>query len=413
MNYLFGLLLGKYENDGTRKFIVRLAAVCNLGILFFYKYFEFLTTAINNLFLGIGWGAQLSVPEIILPVGVSFFTFQAMSYVIDVYRKELPSAVSLMDTMLYISFFPQLVAGPIVRAKDFLPQLLQAPDPKQIRGDKAFLLITSGLFKKLIIANYLSTLFVDRIFEHPAGHSPLVLLLGVYGYAVQIYCDFSAYSDIAIGVAELFGYQFTPNFKHPYRAASLREFWKRWHISLSTWLRDYLYIPLGGSKKGKVRTYINLLLTMVLGGIWHGAAWQFFVWGALHGLGLCVERLFVKKEKEQPQRLIFKIIGTFFTFHFVCLCWVFFRAGSIELAFEYLKALFSGSTDYSLLTPFVFILIVCGLVIHFLPARLGNGIQALYNKMPLVLQGVLVGLFLIMLGALSPDGVAPFIYFQF
>ena len=262
----------------------------HLALLGVFKYFDFFVYSANELARAAGFTHELPFLEILLPVGISFFTFHGISYVTDVYRGDVAVCRDPLDMALYMSFFPQLVAGPIVRAAYFLPQLAR-PSTEPIPIAPALLLILLGLFKKVVIANYLATGLVDPVFASPGDYGGPDLLLGVYGYAVQIYCDFSAYTDIAIALAALLGFRFPPNFNQPYRAERLREFWQRWHISLSSWLRDYLYKPLGGNRHGRLKTYRNLLLTMLLGGIWHGAAWKFVMWGALHGGGLAVERM--------------------------------------------------------------------------------------------------------------------------
>ncbi len=415
-NYIFGLGLGSADKDHSRKIIVGFAVGWNLTILGFFKYYGFFTTSLVNLFTKIGFHFHIPLLEIILPVGISFFTFQAMSYVIDVYRKEIPPSKSALNILLYISFFPQLVAGPIVRAKDFIPQLLKKTKVDQIRAGRAFVLIIAGLFKKVIIANYIATELVDPVFEDPIVFSSFEVLLAVYGYAVQIYCDFSAYSEIAIGIAALLGYYFPDNFNFPYRAQTIQDFWRRWHISLSSWLRDYLYIPLGGSKKGKWKTYRNLAITMLLGGLWHGAAWNFVFWGGLHGLGLSVERLIMEKfslKNLERNSLWAKIISVFLVFHFVCIGWVFFRARSFSLAIEYFKALGNLSVPVTLLTPFVVFLIVIGIGMHFIPPEPGQWIRDRFSRLPIVLQGIILGVLLVMISAFGPEGVAPFIYFRF
>lgn len=411
-NYLFGLFLGVTDKKKKRKLIVALAITWNLTILGFFKYYGFFITSLNNMLQGIGFHTHLPLLEILLPVGISFFTFQAMSYVIDVYRNEIPPSKNVLDILLYISFFPQLVAGPIVRAKDFLPQLLKKPNPLKIPAARAFVLISAGLIKKVIIANYIATELVDPVFEDPLSFSSLEVLFAVYGYAIQIYCDFSAYSEIAIGIAALLGYYFPDNFNFPYRSQSIREFWRRWHISLSTWLRDYLYIPLGGSRKGKLKTYRNLALTMLLGGLWHGAAWNFVLWGALHGAGLSIERFFSEKVKIK-KNLFIKILLVIFVFHFVCISWVFFRSRSFSAAMEYFKALGNISTEITLITPFIIIMIVIGIGMHFLPEGPGKFIRDKFSKLPIVVQGLILGLVLLMISAFGPEGVAPFIYFRF
>lgn len=411
-NYFFGIFIGLFQQKNYKKIILVISVCVNLLILGFFKYYGFFISSFNNIMIQFGLNFHLPILNIILPVGISFFTFQAMSYVIDVYRGEIKPSKSLIDIMLYISFFPQLVAGPIVRAKDFIPQLSVTPDYKDIKLNSAVILIISGLFKKMIIANYLSTMLVDKVFANPLNYSTLEVLFAVYGYAIQIYCDFSAYSDIAIGVAHLLGYHFPKNFDHPYRSQSLQEFWKRWHISLSSWLKDYLYIPLGGSKKGKIRTYINLSLTMLLGGLWHGASWNFIIWGGLHGGVLAVERFF-KKDDFHKKNIVIIILSTLGVFHFVCLCWIFFRAVTLKGAIVYLRAFSNIGITPTLITPFVIVLIICGIVIHFIPDTFSEKLKNRYKKVPVFVQGIIIGFFFLLLSSLSPEGVAPFIYFQF
>ncbi len=412
-NYFFGRAIGNTDDDRKRRMLVGFAIAWNLVILGFFKYFGFFMTSMHGMIGFLGLEAHMPLLEIILPVGISFFTFQAMSYVIDVYRKEIPATNNILDILLYISFFPQLVAGPIVRAKVFLPQLLKKPDLSQTATARALLLIMTGLFKKVIIANYIATELVDPVFENPLAFSGLEAFLAVYGYAIQIYCDFSAYSEIAIGVAALLGFSFPDNFNDPYRAQSLREFWRRWHISLSTWLRDYLYISLGGNRMGKFRTYLNLAITMLLGGLWHGASWNFVFWGALHGVGLGVERYFIERFGPLKKNIYIQILSVIFIFNFVCLGWVFFRANNFTLAMEYLRALGNTSTPSTLLTPFVILLLVIGIGMHFLPKEPGTRMRVQFSRLPTVAQGAILGLLLLMLSAFGPEGVAPFIYFQF
>ena len=263
----------------------------NLCVLGAFKYYNFFAASTMNLAQSAGLNISIPFFEVGLPIAISFLTFHALSYIIDVYRHKLVATRSLVDILLYISFFPHLVAGPIVRAKIFLDQTIRRSDPKDIRLGMSVFLIVGGLFKKVIVANYLSTDFVDGVFRAPTEYSRLDLLLGMYAYALQIYCDFSAYTDIAIGIANLLGYQFPQNFNQPYRASSVQDFWRRWHITLSNWLRDYLYIPLGGNRDGAWLTYRNILITMLLGGLWHGASWNFVIWGGLHGVALVIERL--------------------------------------------------------------------------------------------------------------------------
>jgi D-alanyl-lipoteichoic acid acyltransferase DltB (MBOAT superfamily) len=279
-----------YHATGPVKRTWTVAAVTtNLAVLAWFKYIGFLSLSLQSGLRFVGIGARVPLPEVLLPVGISFFTFQALSYVIDTYRGKI-EPVSLLEFGVYLSFFPHLVAGPIVRATEFLPQIKEKISPRHVDVGKAFWLISLGLFKKVVIASYLGTYAADPLFGFPRQHAGFEALFGVYAYAIQIYADFSGYTDIAIGLALLLGIEFPQNFNAPYAAASLQDFWRRWHMTLSRWLRDYVYIPLGGSRKGRARTYVNLMITMLLGGLWHGAAWTFVAWGGLHGAGLAFER---------------------------------------------------------------------------------------------------------------------------
>jgi D-alanyl-lipoteichoic acid acyltransferase DltB (MBOAT superfamily) len=412
LSWSAGWLIAGSSDPHRRRWIVATAVGGHLMLLGVFKYYDFFVSSANTLAHSLGLSRELPFFEIILPVGISFFTFHGISYVVDVYRGDVALCRRLGDMLLYLSFFPQLVAGPIVRAAYFLPQLY-APPSGGIALGPALTLILCGLFKKVVVANYLATDLVDPVFFDPASHGALDLVFAAYGYAVQIYCDFSAYSDMAIGIAALMGYRFPRNFDQPYRAQRLREFWRRWHISLSTWLRDYLYKPLGGNRDGVARTGRNLLLTMLLGGIWHGAAWKFVLWGGLHGSGLIVERVLEPWLGKTTQRRIGRIIATVIVFHFVCLAWVFFRAESLASAGTYLAGLATTHSGETQLTPFTLALVLLGLAGQFMPpdtaAVAARGLAAL----PAWAQGALAGVVIAAIDALGPDGVAPFIYFQF
>ena len=288
-DYLIGNAISREQDKRVKKRWVALSVVINLGMLGYFKYTNFFIEMANGLF-GAGF---LDFQNIFLPVGISFFVFQSMSYTIDIYRGQIKPLERWIDYMFYLSFFPQLVAGPIVRAKDFIPQIRRPLMVTREMFGTAIGFIIIGLVKKAIISDYISLNFVDRIFDEPALYSGFECLMGIYGYALQIYCDFSGYSDMAIGIALLLGFRFPKNFDAPYKSATITEFWRRWHISLSSWLRDYLYISLGGNRKGKVRTYLNLIITMVLGGLWHGAAVRFVLWGTLHGVALALHKMWL------------------------------------------------------------------------------------------------------------------------
>lgn len=410
VNYLFGRWIEDCRGPRRRKALLGLGIFFNLAVLGFFKYQGFFMENLSSVLTGLGLSRELPVLEILLPMGISFFTFQGISYIVDVYRKEIPASRSLVDLLLYISFFPQLVAGPIVRARDFMPALREPPPDRKIRAGYAFLLIGLGLFKKVVIAHYLAVTLVEPVFAMPQSWSTVDLLLGVYGYAVQIYCDFSAYSDMAIGFAALLGFEFRKNFDQPYRARSVTEFWRRWHISLSTWLRDYLYIPLGGNRCGSWRTARNLMLTMLLGGLWHGAAWNFVFWGLLHGCALMVERrsrtLTWMPRLREWEKLVL-------TFHFVCLTWIFFNASNFGMATEYLLAFGNTDLPVKMATPFVLTLLGIGMAGQFLPARLIPWLEQRLAFCPVPMQGLVMGAWLVAVTAVGPGTLAPFIYFRF
>lgn len=320
-DFYIGKQIYREEKTRRKKFLVGVTLAVDLGLLLYFKYTNLLAETFHNIL-----NKPFDPFDIILPVGISFFIFQSISYVVDIYRGKITPLDSWFDYNFYLSFFPQLVAGPIVRARDFIPQIKQKPFVSQAMFGTGIFLIATGLIKKAVISDYISINFVDRIFDNPSLYSGLENLIGVYGYAIQIYCDFSGYSDMAIGLALLLGFKFNRNFDSPYKSANISEFWRRWHISLSSWLRDYLYIPLGESRKGKIRTYINLLATMSLGGLWHGASLRFLLWGTIHGVALVFHK-FSRSLNISDNRVmnaipsgIRRIFGIIITFHIVCLC---------------------------------------------------------------------------------------------
>jgi D-alanyl-lipoteichoic acid acyltransferase DltB (MBOAT superfamily) len=300
LDYYLALAIERSSRKSVRLFLLVTSLVTNLGVLAMFKYLDFFLVQANSVAGWFDYEITAGPLGLILPAGISFHTFQSLSYTIDVYREKVPATRSVLTFATYVLFFPQLVAGPIVRAHEFLPQLQNMPAFDDRKAAAGIYRILVGLFKKIAIADLLAIALVDGAFAEPTRFSALESLFAVYGYAFQIYLDFSAYSDIAIGSAMLFGFDFPENFRTPYRSGDLQEFWRRWHITLSSWLRDYLYIPLGGSRKGAIRTYINLLITMLLGGLWHGASWTFIVWGALHGGGLAVTRVFQRRHQAAP-----------------------------------------------------------------------------------------------------------------
>jgi len=299
LDYYLALAIASTNSRRARRLLLVISLVTNLGVLAFFKYLFFFATNVKAIF---GLDFNTAAFKLILPAGISFHTFQSLSYTLDVYRGKVPATRSVLRFATYVLFFPQLVAGPIVRAHEFLPQISNLPDHDARRAADGLYRILVGLLKKLCLADVLAIALVDRVFATPGSFSGLEVLFAVYGYAFQIYLDFSAYSDIAIGSAQLFGFEFPENFRTPYRSANLQEFWRRWHITLSTWLRDYLYIPLGGSRGAPWMTYKNLMITMLLGGLWHGASWTFIVWGFLHGGGLAVTRIYQRRTDAKRSR---------------------------------------------------------------------------------------------------------------
>ena len=411
LNWGVAALIARSDDDSRRKWLVGLGVAFNLLVLGFFKYYGFFIEQAGELLAQFGWGRDLPLLQVILPVGISFFTFQGISYVVDVHRRKTPVARSLLDVMLLMSFFPHLVAGPIVRASDLLPQFDRTPRLTREMATHGLLLIVWGLFKKTVIASELSVRLVDPVFFDPTAYGTLDMMAAVYGYAVQIYCDFSAYSDMAIGTAALLGYSFPRNFDQPYRAGSMQSFWRRWHISLSSWLRDYLYVPLGGGRKGLVSSSINVFITMVLGGLWHGAAWTFLAWGALHGGVQVVER--IGRAAFGDRRVIHPVLGVLITFHIVCLGWILFRAENFDMAMQVLTGLGRWWQPTVMLTPMLLTLIVGGLAMHWLPPRAIEGMAERLKTAPSLTLALMLGVAFLLVEAVRPDGVAPFIYFQF
>ena len=421
-----GRLIHEAPTKKLRRAYLIGALVGDIGLLAYFKYYGFFSFNIDNFFHTLGLNSKpVPLMSITLPIGISFFTFMALSYVIDIYKEKLEPSPPI-DVAVYLSFFPHLVAGPIVRGSELLPQIetSEKRNPRRIEMPRAAYLIFGGLFKKVVLSSYISTAIVDPVFANPRSHSALEILIGIWGYAVQIYCDFSGYTDIAIGCALLLGFRFPQNFNAPYTARSLQDFWRRWHMTLSFWLRDYLYIPLGGSRGGQAMLYRNIMLTMILGGLWHGAGWTFVIWGGLHGVGQCAGHLKRKwrtdrglpAEAEGPWAVAWQ---RFATFQYVCLGWVFFRAVSFSSATTLLGRLFTAWNMPSPLVTFpVLLVIVVGIGIQYIPASVGPRLQRAFAELGqlrsgLLLQGGVLASALLTITTLGPAGVAPFIYFRF
>jgi alginate O-acetyltransferase complex protein AlgI len=435
-DYTLGHLIYRAKTGLLKKLFLVLSITFNLGLLAWFKYAYFLTGFLNEI-TGLDlevinypslWYNQLvsgssDISLIILPVGISFYTFQTISYTVDVYRQKLKPVDNIIDFGFYVSFFPQLVAGPIVRASEFIPQLYTSFRLSIQEMGHAWFLIMSGLVKKILISDYISANYVDMVFNNPVSYTGFENLMAVYGYSVQIYCDFSGYTDIAIGIALLLGFKLPVNFNSPYKAVNIADFWRRWHISLSSWLRDYLYIPLGGNRKSKIRTYANLLVTMLLGGLWHGASIRFIIWGGLHGLALVVHKLWTdhfrgKERFPRRESTLSRFLSVFITFQFVSFTWLFFRAESTSSAlvmmnriwyvfgFEYVSQILYAYRN-------VFSLMFLALAVHWLPAGFKDWYRGLYIRTHILAKIIIAVILVVIFYNIRSAGIQPFIYFQF
>ncbi len=409
VDYAVGARLEREQRQRARKALLVTSLAMNLGLLGLFKYYNFFVDVARDGLSLFGHDLGWTHHHLLLPVGISFYTFQTLSYTIDVYRREIPAERDLVKFSLFVSFFPQLVAGPIVRAADFLPQLRTTPQVSEERIRAGLWRIFRGLAKKVLLADLLANYAVDAAFKDPAGHSSWDLLMALYAYAYQIYNDFSGYSDIAIGTAALLGYHIPENFDRPYLAQNVREFWTRWHISLSTWLRDYLYIPLGGNRGTRGRVAFNLMATMLLGGLWHGAAITFVLWGAYHGLLLVLARGRERVEHGVPAAR--RWLRRALCFHLVVLGWLLFRATDLANLAVYVEGLarFTGGTE---LHPYFYVVLAAAALAHLGPRALVDALGARVQRLPRPAQGALyAGAILLLCGATI--SAPAFIYFQF
>lgn len=433
LTYATGIMTGRAEKKTGKKLWLALNIVLLLGFLSYFKYSGFITDTINSIFdtsfrtydIFSAWsnrlfGTRFDVNTIVLPVGISFFTFQALSYSIDVYRGRLKPVENVIDFSFYLTYFPQLVAGPIVRASEFIPQMKGNYTVTRNEFGHGLFLILQGLIKKMLISDFISAGFIDRVFDAPALFSGFENLMAVYGYGLQIYCDFSGYTDIAIGIAIIMGFKLPLNFNSPYKAVNVGDFWKRWHISLSRWLKDYLYIPLGGNRKGPLRTGINLMITMLLGGLWHGAALRFVIWGGIHGIALVLHRIWqwLTRGSSSKQSLARRLAGIVLTFNFVSFAWIFFRSATMENAGVMLSQIFTSFKpgDYgTVLMAYmpVLVLILSGYVMHFFPVSVKESYRGLFIRLPLAVKFVAVIVVAVLLYKVGTNVVQPFIYFRF
>ena len=437
-DFSFAWFLSKAKKQRWRTFWMIMGVIPSLALLGYFKYTNFLLFNWDLIS-----GNNFQPLDIFLPVGISFYTFQSVSYVLDVYWKKLKPTKSFLDYAFFLSFFPQLVAGPIVKAHHFLPQLEKTPKVNKTVVYSGLWLIMLGLFKKAVIADYIAQ-YNDLIFAAPDTYNGFENLMAIYGYTLQIYLDFSGYSDMAIGFGRIMGFDLGINFKLPYQSRNITDFWRRWHISLSTWLRDYLYIPLGGSRKGKWKTYRNLMVTMLLGGLWHGANWKFVFWGAMHGIALAIHKATKKLLDKIPNILPTKFVSWFITFHFVIFLWVFFRATDInrqelvsvtengvttemvqnvtinafEVSWMMVKQVFTD-LDFNFAVHFWdarslwVILVLTGFLMHTVSLKWVDKISNYFVRSPFILKIIIFTILLQLVVQLQNQDVQPFIYFQF
>ncbi len=427
-----GNALYRLQNQRKRKLLIATSLVVNLFILAYYKYTGFFIGSVNTLFdmhipvvdLFSKWtneigGTHFSIDKIILPVGISFYTFQTLSYSIDIYRRKLEPVKNIIDFGFYVTFFPQLVAGPIVRASEFIPQIYKKFELSRAEFGVAVFMILNGLFKKMFISDYIAVNFIDRVFSSPLTFSGVENLFALYAYSFQVYADFSGYTDIAIGLALLMGFRLNPNFNSPYKAQSTGEFWKRWHISLSTWLKDYLYIPLGGNKYGAMRTNINLMLTMLIGGLWHGASWQFVIWGGLNGVGLVVYKYWKKISPfNNNNSWLVRFYAIFLTFNFITATRIWFRAENMsqvnDIMHQITTAFEFGQIGQVILAyKYVFLVLAFGLTVHWLPTNWKTAYVNYFSQTPHWAKVAAIVVVVFAIWQMRTAELQPFIYFAF
>lgn len=412
-DYLLGLWMGRAERDWVRRLIVAINVTVNIGMLVWFKYFNLIYSTFADI-----TGRSFDPLEIILPAGISFFTFRSISYIVDIYRRKIEPCTDFLAYTFYLTFFPPLLAGPVVRASDMLPQIKLNPVATKVMVSEGLFLIMCGLIKKVIVADYISQNFVDRVFDNPSLYSGFENIMGIYGFTIQLYCDFSGYSDMAIGIALLLGYRFIDNFWSPFKSQNPTEFWRRWHISLSFWLRDYLYIPLGGNRCSRVRRHANLFTTMVLGGLWHGASWMYVIWGGLQGVFLIGHKELKKVVGEQRRTWWRVAFNVFITFNLIALSFMFFRARSMDVVSDMVHQIiydFHASVAPQFVTGYL--LIVCamlfGYMIHFAPESLTKRMKGYYGAMPLVIQAFVLAIVILLIIQVRSSEIVPFIYLQY
>ncbi len=420
IDYFAGMRMAALPEHRQRRKYLLLSLFTNLGLLFTFKYFNFFSDSLNSVFSILGLSMHIPYIHVLLPVGISFYTFQTLSYSIDVYRGKIEHERHLGIFALYVSFFPQLVAGPIERASRLLPQFYKKNEFDEARVVSGLRLMLWGLFKKIVVANRVA-IYVDAVYNNAELHSGLTLLAATYLFAFQIYCDFSGYSDIAIGAARVLGYDLMKNFNRPYFAKTINEFWSRWHISLSTWFRDYVYIPLGGNRKGVTRMFVNLVIVFLVSGMWHGANWTFLAWGALHGFYAAMSKITLPYRDRLVARLhlplsLVSVVRIFVTFQLVCLGWIYFRAGSIGQANYIVAKIFTlpwGRLFISALDQFSYGLIAIFILLAIDAAQEWFHISQDFVLRPRSIRWASYVTIIVIMVLIGVFNESQFIYFQF
>ncbi len=418
VDYVVGFRIHASTDEKVRKRWLIVSLVSNLGLLGIFKYFNFASQATADVF-HLLFGITIEHPpflDVLLPVGISFYTFQTLSYTIDIYRRKLEPTRSFFQFAVFVTYFPQLVAGPIVRASQLLPQLARTITLRENQVTQGIFLIATGLVKKVAIADYLSVNLVDRVFDQPELYTTAEVVVALYGFTMQIYCDFSGYTDCARGSAKLMGLELPENFDRPYQSASPAEFWRRWHITLSTWLRDYLYYPLGGSRVSAGRAYWNLWITMFLIGIWHGASWTFVFYAILQATAMTVHRYFYRRSgrtRESVDRLHVHVFKVFWALQFVVFSRILFRATSLQNAVDVTTRLGSGTLSVAQVSAGVWMMLIVTFAAHYTPKQWFDSLEIRFKTMPAPAQGVALAAIGFVLSAVATSQVVPYIYFQF
>lgn len=418
IDYVVGLRIHASDDAKVRKRWLMVSLVSNLGLLGIFKYFNFASQATADV-LKLFFGIEIEHPpflDVLLPAGISFYTFAALSYTIDIYRRKLEPTRSLLQFGLFITYFPHLVAGPILRASQFLPQLQRKITLRDEQVTQGLFLIATGMVKKVLVADYLCVNLVDRVFDQPELYSAAEIVIALYGFTMQIYCDFSGYTDVARGSAKLMGLELPENFDRPYQSASPAEFWRRWHMTLSTWLRDYLYFPLGGSRGGPVRAYWNLWLTMFLIGIWHGASWTFVFYALLQSMAMVIHRFSYRwsgRTRDTVDSWQLHAFKVFWALQFVVFSRILFRATSLENAIAIIGRLGTGTLSVAQISAGVWAILIVSFVAHYTPKRWFESIEARFEAMPAPAQGVTLAVVGLVLSLVATSEVVPYIYFQF